>query len=224
MTLGPTRQPDLEVAVFDDRIGRKVLQLGSSTLYEAGQAAGACTVLDPRIRPMWPGASLCGPAYPIRCGTRDNLAVHRSLEHCGPLDVLLVAGSGDLVGFWGEILTAAAQARGVAGLVIDGGVRDLDALEQRNFPVFARGTGIPGATKLDPGEIGVPLQVGGVRVDPGDIIVADADGVVVISATRLTEVLAAAEKRAEAEAVFLDRISQGQSTMDILGLRERTAD
>lgn len=207
--------------MFDERIGRKMVQLGSSTLYEAGRAWQATAVLDPRIRPAWPGASLCGPAYPIRCGAGDNLAVHRALEHCDPLDVLLVAGSGELVGYWGEILTAAAQARGVGGLVIDGGVRDIDALARRDFPAFARGAGIPSATKSDPGVIGERLQVGDVWVDPGDVILADADGVVVISAAHLTAVLEAAEERAEAEAEMLTRISAGQSTMDILGLTER---
>ncbi len=113
----------------------RALQLGASTLYEAGGGIGA---LEPAIRPVWKGALLCGPAYPLACVVGDNLAVHRALERCQRGDVLVVNAGADDSGYIGEVLANAAQSRGVRGVVIDGGVRDVDAFERLRFPVFAR--------------------------------------------------------------------------------------
>jgi 4-hydroxy-4-methyl-2-oxoglutarate aldolase len=205
--------------MFTAAVGRRLLELGSSTVFEAGRPTGSVAVLDPAIRPIWPGAAVCGLAYPVSCAPEDNLAVHRAVERCAAPDVLVVDGAGAQVGYWGEILTAAAQAREIAGLVIDGGVRDLDALARRGFPVFATGVGMVGAAKREPGAIGGSGTVRGTRVSEGDVVLADADGVLVLAAAQLAEVLAAAEQRAAREIVMLRELAAGKSTIDLLGLR-----
>jgi 4-hydroxy-4-methyl-2-oxoglutarate aldolase len=205
--------------MLGEGMSARLLALGTSTLYEAGRPLSATRALDPGIRPLWHGAALCGPAYPVACAEADNLAVHRAMEHCGAGDVLVVDGRGALVGYWGEILTVAAQARGIAGLVVDGGARDIDALHRRQFPVFARGAGMPGAAKKEPGRIGEPIRAGGAGVGVGDVVVADCDGVLVIDAARAADVLAAAEERAAAEDRMMAELTTGALTIDLLGLR-----
>lgn len=195
---------------------RQMIELGAVTLYEAG-----ATLLDSEIAPAWPGAVLCGPAYTVTCVTGDNLALHRAIELCGPHEVLVADGGGLLVGYWGEIMTAAAQYRQIAGLIVDGGVRDLDRLMQREFPVFARGRGARRATKTEPGQTGMPVKIGGAVIQPGDIVLADTDGTVVIPTPAFDEVMAAARKRAATEADYLRELTGGVSTIDLLGLRDR---
>lgn len=201
-----------------------LLELGTSTLFEAGRATNAVEAMDPQIRPVWSGARTCGPAYPVTCTPGDNFAVHRGLERCPAGWVLVAAGGGAVVGYWGEILTVAAQLRGVAGFVVDGGARDVDALQGRGFPVFARGIGMRGATKTAPGRVGRPAVVGGATVAPGDIVVADTDGVAVIAADRIVEVLAAARSRQAAEEEMVRQLNAGVSTMDLFRLRELDPD
>ncbi|MET0415108.1 MAG: RraA family protein [Actinoplanes sp.] len=197
----------------------RLLELGTSTLFEAGRAKGSTSVLDPAIRPFWNGAAVSGPAYPVTCETADNLAIHRAVEQCEAGGVLVVNGWGVAVGYWGEILTAAAQFQGIAGVVIDGGARDLNGLQGRRFPVFARTVGMRGAAKRVPGETGQRAQVGGAMVEPGDAVVADADGVVVIRRSDVPAVLTAAEERFTYEEELLRRVSEGDRTLDLLRLR-----
>ncbi len=195
---------------------KHALELGASTLYEAGGGTGA---LDPAIRPVWHGAVLCGPAYPVMCAVGDNLAVHRALERCRPGDVLIVSAGGDDSGYFGEVLANAAQSRGVCGVVMDGGVRDIDAFERMGFPVFARWISMRRTVKKDPGEIGQPTQVGGVLVAPGSVVVADSDGVFVSEANRFAQTVKDAEARAARECEFISRIKGGELTLDLLSLR-----
>ena len=194
----------------------RALELGTSTLYEANGGVGA---LDPAIRPVWRGAALSGPAYPLICAVGDNLAVHRALERCSPGDVLVVDAAGDQSGYFGEVLTRAAQARGVRGVVMDGGVRDIDAFERLRFPVFARLISMRRSVKVSPGRIGEPASVGGVLVSPGDVVVADTDGVFVCAASRWEATLKAGEARAAREAGLIKRIEAGELTLDLLDLR-----
>ncbi|HEY4024816.1 MAG TPA: dimethylmenaquinone methyltransferase, partial [Candidatus Dormibacteraeota bacterium] len=177
--------------------------------------------LDPGIGPLWPGAAVCGAALPVECATGDNLAIHRALEQAGQGDVLVVGAHGHLAGYWGEVLTVAALARGVLGLVIDGGARDSDALERLAFPVFARGRSILRTVKHEPGRVGEPVVAGGAVVRRGDVVVADTDGVVTIRAERLDEVLAASRARVEREREIMERLAAGELTLDLLGLRQR---
>ncbi|HWQ09900.1 MAG TPA: RraA family protein, partial [Holophaga sp.] len=118
------------------------LRLGTATLHEASDLPGSA--VDPAIRPIWIGAALAAPAFPVACAPGDNLAIHLALERAPRGSVLVVAADGFVAGYWGEVLTVAAEAAGLAGLVIDGGVRDTDALARRRFPVFARGISVRG--------------------------------------------------------------------------------
>jgi 4-hydroxy-4-methyl-2-oxoglutarate aldolase len=192
------------------------LELGTSTLYEA---SGLDCAMDTGIRPAWPRARLCGSAFTVRCATGDNLALHQALEHVTGGGVLVVQAGGLLAGYWGEVLTRAAQTRGVRGLVIDGGLRDVDALETLGFPAFSRGVSMLGTTKQSAGELGGPLVVGGVLVVPGSLILGDADGVIAIPPDRTRDTLVAARERKAMEQGLIKRVRAGESTLDIYGLR-----
>ena len=171
-----------------------------------------------RLRAAWPGARLAAPAYPVVLGPGDNLAIHVAVATAPPGCALAVDAHQEELGFWGEVLTTGAQARRLAGLVIDGCVRDIDALERHRFPVFSTGIALPGAAKVHGGTVAVQATVGGAEVDPGDWLVADADGVVVIPGDRLDEVTAAAAARQEREAAMFERLRQGATTIELLGL------
>jgi 4-hydroxy-4-methyl-2-oxoglutarate aldolase len=201
---------------LDTDLREELLRLGSATVYEAAGAEGA---LDPAIAPIWPGARVCGPALPVQCSPGDNLAIHLALEAAEAGVVLVVDAHAHLAGYCGEVLAVAAQARGVLGLVVDGGVRDSDALERLRFPVFARGRSIVRTVKHEPGRVGQPVVAGGALVRPGDVVVADADGVAVIRAERLQEVVDASRARIAREEVVMERLRGGELTLDLLGLR-----
>lgn len=194
----------------------ELLQHGTSTLCEA---SGLPSALDYNIRPVWPGATIAGAALPLRCAPGDNLAIHLAVEQANPGDVLVVDGHGYIAGYWGEILTVAAQARGIAGLVIDGGVRDLATLEKRRFPVFARGIAMRAAVKLHAPSVGEPIVIADVAIARGDLIVADADGVVAIPQAQVERALAGARQRSEKEAAIMQRLQAGETTVQILGLK-----
>lgn len=191
-----------------------VLALGTATLGESG-----ATPLPPRLRPAWPGARLAAPAFPVTCTPGDNLALHVAVT-VAPPGSALVADVGELPerGYWGEVLTTAAEARHLTGLVIDGGVRDVSALEAHGFPVFATAVVLRGTTKLSPGTAGLGADIAGVRVEAGDWVVGDADGVVIIAAAAWDDVLANAEARARKEEGILDALRKGVSTLELLDL------
>jgi 4-hydroxy-4-methyl-2-oxoglutarate aldolase len=172
-----------------------------------------------RIKPAWPGAALAAPALPVVCTPGDNLAVHAAVAGAQE-GVALVVSVGDEreLGYWGEVLTTAAQARGVAGLVIDGCVRDVAELEKLAFPVFSTGLALPGATKTGRGSVGWTATVGDVEVRDGDWVVGDRDGVVVVPGDAIDAVLAAARARAEKEAGYFDALRDGKNTLGLLGL------
>ena len=156
--------------------------------------------MHPRVKPAWPGAHVAGPAYPVRCSPGDNLGIHVAVTRA-PAGSVLVADMGGArdFGYWGEVLTTGAEARGIAGLVIDGCVRDGAALAGHGFPVFSTGLALPGATKEQPGSVARPVTVGDVAVEPGDWVVGDVDGVVVVPGAAVDDVLAAGRARAEKE-------------------------
>ncbi|MGH3273070.1 MAG: RraA family protein [Streptosporangiaceae bacterium] len=194
---------------------RKVLiDLGAATLGESG-----ATAMSARIRPMWKGAAFAGPAMTVACAAGDNLALHAAVARAAPGVVLAVAFAGDSVrGNWGEVLTTGAEAAGIVALVMDGEVRDVAAIEEHRFPVFARGVALTGATKTGPGALQVPVVLGDALVRPGDWLVGDADGVVVIARDELADVRAAAASRAGKEAGFFTRLRAGVTTADLLAL------
>jgi 4-hydroxy-4-methyl-2-oxoglutarate aldolase len=188
--------------------------LGAATLGESGGRPMA-----PRLRPAWRGARVSAPAFPVTCSTTDNLAIHVAVAEAPAGSVLVVnVGHEHARGYWGEVLTTAAEARGIRGLVIDGGVRDVDALEAHTFPVFSTMVALRGATKQEPGWIGAPSMVGDVEVSRGDWIVGDVDGIAVIPQARLDEVLAAGRARQEKEAHYFDELHAGRTTIELLSL------
>ena len=189
--------------------------LGSSTLYEA---SGLPCAVDPLVRRIWNGAFIAAPAYPLVCSPGDNLAIHIALERV-PRGCVLVVGTGNFVaGYWGEVLTVAAEAAGVVGLVIDGGVRDVAAVTARHFPVFARGISVRGTVKASAPSVGQPMMFTGVPVAAGDMVVADDDGVIIIPAADAQRTLADGEARASKEATMMRQLTQGASTLELLGL------
>src|SRR3954463_10895135 len=155
-----------------DGTASELLELGAATLGESGGHA-----MRARIRAAWPGARLAAPAFPVHCTPGDNLAIHVAVAEV-PKGSALVVNVGDQheLGYWGEVLTTGAQARGIAGLVIDGCVRDVTALEALEFPVFSTGLSLPGATKNRPGTVGGTTTLGDVDVHDGDWVVGDRDG------------------------------------------------
>jgi 4-hydroxy-4-methyl-2-oxoglutarate aldolase len=189
-----------------------------ATLYEA---AGQQGMIDPAIRAAWAGARVCGVAATVECPPGDNLMLHVAVATAAR-GVVIVANVGAYMwaGAWGEILTAAAQARGLAGLVIDGAVRDIDAIRQVRFPVFSRGFAIGSCTKERPGKLAVPIHFGGVIVRPGDLILGDADGLVVVEHERLEEVYEKALTRRRRESEIISKLRQGRTTMELLGLAD----
>lgn len=188
--------------------------LGSATLGESGGVP-----MSPRIRPVWRGARVSAPAFPVTCSTTDNLAIHVAVAEAPPGSVLVVdVGDDGARGYWGEVLTTGAESRGLKGLVIDGGVRDVDALEAHGFPVFSTMVALRGATKQEPGRIGSPASVGDVEVCAGDWVVGDADGVTVVPAARLDAVLAAGQARAAKEQHYFEELRAGRTTLQLLSL------
>ena len=195
----------------------------AATLYEAAQAEHVPTeiAVDPAIRAAWPGATVAGPAFTVQGAGGDNLALHNAVLAAPAGSVLVADLGGAAHGHWGEVLAVAAQQRGIAGLVCDGGVRDRDELRDRGFPVFSRNNTVRGTRKLFPGALGVDVRLGGVPVATGDLVVADAGGVVVLPAARVAAVLDRAGARVAQEATILDRLRAGATTLQLYGLNPK---
>jgi 4-hydroxy-4-methyl-2-oxoglutarate aldolase len=194
--------------------GDQLLTLGAATLGESGGRP-----MPPSIRPAWPGARLAASAFTARCSPGDNLAIHVAVARAPEGSALVVdVGIERERGYWGEVLTTAAIARGLAGIVIDGCVRDVAALEARGFPVFSTGVAVQGATKQLPGATGGSAEIGDLVVQTGDWVVGDADGVTVVSAPQLDDVLAAGTTRAGRERALFEALREGKTTVELLGL------
>ncbi|MFX1765104.1 4-carboxy-4-hydroxy-2-oxoadipate aldolase/oxaloacetate decarboxylase [Paraburkholderia sp. A1RI-2L] len=211
--------PATTVRTTFERVEASVVEaarrLPAATLHEAGGKIGA---LPWSIKPIAPRFRICGTAITVHSPGGDNLWLHRALVLAQPGDVLVVYTNGVYEhGYWGEVMTTAARERGLAGLVIDGGVRDADLLEEIGFPVFARGLSIRGTGK-DYGAIGwinEPVMIGNVTISAGDLIVGDRDGVVAIPRARASDVVEKAVKREADEAAICKRIEAGETTMQI---------
>ena len=194
----------------------KYRALPAATVYEA---AGQTGMVDPAIRAVYPEAKVCGTAVTVFCHVGDNLMIHKAVSVAGPGDVLVVSIRNDgNSGAWGEILTTAAQARGIRGLIIDGAVRDAAATRKRDFPIFSRGLAVGATMKKNLGLINHRLAIGSVIVHPGDLVLGDIDGVVVVPRERAEKVYRASMEREEAEQVLMDKLNAGQTTLDLLGL------
>ena len=198
-------------------LARRLAALGTATVYEA--AAHVTQLIDAPLKPLAPDMRVAGPARTVRCRPGDNLALHRVIAASGPGDVIVVDYSDSTnSGPFGEIMAQACLQRGIAGLVTDGSVRDSAKIAAMGFPVFARGLNIRGTVKDDPGEVDLPVQIGGAHIFPGDYVIADADAVIVVAASAVEDAFRSAVARAEKEAQIMDRLRAGETTLAILGL------
>ena len=174
--------------------------------------------MAPGIGMLSGAGRLAGPALTAMCHPGDNLMIHVAVAQAEPGAVLVVQCHDPSYGVWGEVLTVAAQARGIAGLVLDGSVRDLGAMRRLGFPVFARGTALRGTGKSGPGTVASAVTCGGTPVWPGDLIVADESGIVVVRPGEAEDILVKARERERKEAVMMSELRAGRTTMELLGL------
>ncbi len=194
---------------------REMADFDPATVHEASGGKGA---LASEIKPVDFGSRLCGPAVTVSCRPGDNLILHKAIYVAQPGDVLVVAAGGYAeAGPWGEIMTLAAQARGIAGLIIDGSIRDAASITKLQFPVFSRSLCIKGTTKECLGLINHPIHIGGVAIRPGDLVLGDADGVVAVAREDVAEVLAKSKARREKEEKVKEDLKKGRSTLEIYG-------
>ena len=197
----------------------ELARLGSATVYEA---AGREGLVDLPLRRIVPGSRAAGRARPVTCGQDDNLMVHAAVAHARPGDVLVFTMPEPApVALVGDLLATQAKVRGVAGLLVDGAVRDVDELVELGLPIWARWVRVRGATKDVPGTLDEPIVVGGRRIVAGDAVVLDADGAAVVAAARIDEVLEASLAREERERRKREQLQAGAASYDLDGLRER---
>lgn len=180
------------------------------------------STLSHDVEPVAPGMSVAGPAITVTAPPGDNLVVHKAVTLASPGDVIVIdAGGYREAGIWGELLSLSCLHNGIDGTVIDGAARDVVELEELGYPVFARGISPKGSAKNRPGSINVPIACGGVSVEPGDVVVGDADGVAVVRADRAEAVLDAAREKLAAEDELAERLRDGEYIYDVNGYEER---
>ena len=193
-------------------------RLGVATVHEA---AGRTGIVDIPLTQVVPGSRVAGPARTALCASGDNTMVHALIAHASPGDVLVLTSAEPApVALVGELLATQAQARGVAGILVDGAVRDLDELAAIGLPIWARFVRAQGATKGEVGKLDVPVVVGGAEIRPGDLVVMDCDGAMALPAAQVDEVLALALERAERERAMRARYAAGELSYDLQGLRK----
>jgi 4-hydroxy-4-methyl-2-oxoglutarate aldolase len=194
------------------------MRLASATVHEA---AGRSQVVDLDLVQVIPGSAAHGPARTVRCGQDDNLMVHAAVAEAEPGEILvLTMPEPRPVALVGELLGTQIKGRGVAGVLIDAAVRDIDELRELGLPVWARWVRVSGADKKVPGTIGEPVVVGGATIRQGDLVVLDSDGAAVVEAERVDEVLAAAAEREVREAEKRAKLEAGALSYDLDGLRK----
>lgn len=201
-------------SLTDDLIAR-ALARSSATFHEASGRRGA---LPHQIKPLDRAMRFAGRALPVRCPAGDNLQIHYALKAASAGDVLVVdCGTGEPFGYWGEIMATAAIARGIAALVITGGVRDSSRLIELGLPTFSGAITVLGTGKDNgkDGAVGEPVRIGEITVRTGDLVMGDADGVVAYPQDQAETLIAAAEERDDKETGILDQIRQGALTLDV---------
>jgi 4-hydroxy-4-methyl-2-oxoglutarate aldolase len=195
----------------------ELAQLGAATVHEAAGRAG---VVDVPLVQVLPGSRAAGPARTVRCGQDDNLMVHAVVAEAEPGEVLVLTMPEPApVALVGELLATQARGRGVAAILVDAAVRDVDELRELGLPVWARYVRVTGAGKSAPGALGEPVVVGGATIRQGDVVVLDSDGAVVVERERVDAVLEAARARADREREKREKLQAGALSYDLDGLR-----
>jgi 4-hydroxy-4-methyl-2-oxoglutarate aldolase len=199
-----------------------VKALGEQGVATVHEAQGRTGLLDPYMRPVYNTAKAAGPAVTAYCQAGDNLMIHAAVEVCQPGDVLVVAVSSPSTdGMFGELLATSLRARGVAGLVIDAGVRDVADITAMDFPVWSRAVSAQGTVKATAGSVNVPVVCAGQLVRPGDVVIADIDGVCIVPREKAAEVIKAGQARLEKEAKNREKLRAGELGLDMYGLRAK---